>query len=116
MVAWETWGILLDGGGWKGSEVTVRITVTNTGDQRDYLGPYSGFPGIELRAIDSTGKIVGPNNYDKRFYVGEYYPQQSRSGSLVFNMSPYSGDTWFYLTWYYDERTYPLFDLGSPPV
>lgn len=119
----EDWAISLDGGGWKNSTLIVELTITNLGARRNF--GYAGFDvGPELIAIDSTGKIVEPWVPEPDFkkgelfsfppYTREFYPNESWSGSLKFEMSPYSGKTKLYMTRFYHARRYFLFDLGSP--
>jgi len=126
VVVADNWEIQLDGKSWKGSTVTVKLTITNLGPRRNF-GMMASFlyPGPELVAIDSTEKAVEPwvptPSIDEMregilFYVPpytrEFYPNESWSGSLKFEMSPYSGETKLYIRFY--QRPYFLFDLGSP--
>ena len=129
----DDWKISLDGGGWKGGTLTVRLTITNLGPRR-YFGVASLEPGPELVAIDSTGKVVEPslpkysledlarafrNGETLQFsppYTQEFYPNQSWSGTLKFELSPYSGRTGLYMTIteYFQASNHFLFDLGEP--
>lgn len=124
VVVAEDWKIQLDGRSWKGSTVTVELTITNLGPRRN-LGLASLMDaGPELVAIDSTEKIVEPWVPEPDIsegellvfppYTREFYPNESWSGSLKFEMSPYSGETGLYMTRFYHQRRYFLFDLGSP--
>jgi len=119
----ENWKIQLDNISWKGSTLTVKLTITNLGPRRNF--GYAGFDvGPELAVIDSTGKLVEPwvpepdIRKGKLFflppYTKEFYPKESWSGSLKFEMSPYSGETKLYMTRYYHTRKYFLFNLGEP--
>lgn len=121
----EDWAISLDGGGWKGSTLTVKLTITNLGPRRNF--GYASFidVGPELAVIDSTGKLVEPwvptpDIMKGEFFISyppytkEFYPGESWSGSLKFEMSTYSGTTKLYMTRYYHVRRYFLFNLGSP--
>jgi hypothetical protein len=119
----EDWKIQLDGSSWIGSTVTVRLTITNLGPRRNF--GYAGFDvGPEICAIDSTNKIIEPwvrePDYRKGEmlifpgYTKEFYPNESWSGTLKFEMSPYSGKTKLYMTQYYHQDKYFLFDLGEP--
>jgi hypothetical protein len=113
----ENWEVTLDGGGWRGSELAVQVTVKNAGRERLDFGwsPTDGsaVSGNRLEAVDSTEKLFEPDS--KPFYVGEYYPGESRSGTLHFSMSPYSGQTWLCMNRFTgDLHRYHLFDLGSP--
>ena len=112
---YEDWTFELIGGRWKGSTLTVEVTITNNGRRRSThpLGE-----SLSLVAIDSTGKLVEPEGtspagvspFDK-----EFYPKESWSGDLVFEMSPYSGRTKLYMTRFAGHaRKYLLFDLGRP--
>jgi len=120
----ENWKIQLDGKSWKGSTVTVKLTITNLGSRRNFGYASLMDVGPELVVIDSTGKLVEPwvpePNIKKGElfifppYTREFYPDESWSGSLKFEMSPYSGETKLYMTRFYHVRQYFLFDLGSP--
>lgn len=127
----DDWAISLDGGGWKGSTLTVKLTITNLGPRRGfgYAGPDVG---PELVAIDSTGKLVEPWVPEYSWedlaralqrgeslqlyppYTKEFYPNESWTGTLKFEMSPYSGRTGLYITRYYHASKLFLFDLGEP--
>jgi len=120
----EDWKISLDGGGWKDGTVTIKLTITNLGPRRGF-GYYSLLDvGPELVAIDSTGKLVEPWAREPDFrkgellifppYTKEFYPNESWTGTLKFELSPYSGKTGLYMTRYYHVRKYFLFDLGEP--
>lgn len=119
----EDWKIQLEGSSWLGSTVTVRLTITNLGSRRNF--GYAGFNvGPEICAIDSTNKIIEPwvpepdIRKGEMFYLPpytkEFYPNESWSGTLKFEMSPYSGETKLYMTRYYHADKYFLFDLGEP--
>lgn len=128
----DDWNISLDGGGWKGSTLTAKLTITNLGPRRNfgggtwYEGIYTGDPdsGPELVAIDSTNKLVEPwmpestTIWEIHYppYTKEFYPNESWTGSLKFEMSSYSGRTGLYMMTvrYQHEYHYFLFDLGEP--
>lgn len=115
-VKYEGWGISLDGGDWRGSSLTVKLTITNFGPRRT-LDPHGFGYSMKLVAIDSTNKVVeakGASFLGKSSYHKEYYPEESWSGSLSFKMSPYSGETKLYLTRFSGTRKCLLFNLGSP--
>jgi hypothetical protein len=114
----DDWLFSLNGGGWKGGNLTVKITITNLSSRRifdaaDLLG------GIRFAAIDSTDKVVEPTlpGGESLYFVvyeKEFYPNESWTGTLIFEMSPYSGRTGLYITrWQFTER-HCLFDLGEP--
>jgi len=120
----EDWEFSLDGGGWTGGTVTVKLTITNLGPRRGF-GYYSLLDvGPELAAIDSTGKLVEPwvpepdiskgQLFSFPPYTREFYPNESWTGTLKFELSPYSGETRLYMTEYYHMHKYFLFDLGEP--
>jgi len=120
----DDWAISLDGGGWKDSTLIVELTITNLGPRRNF--GYAGLDvGPELVVIDSTGKLIEPwvpePDIEKGEllvfppYTREFYPNESWTGSLKFEMSPYSGETKLYMTRYYHMSQYFLFDLGCPP-
>jgi len=99
------------------------LTITNLGPRRNF--GYAGFDvGPQIVAIDSTSKLVEPWVPEPDFskgelfhlppYTKEYYPNESWSGTLKFEMSPYSGETKLYMTRYYHARKYFLFNLGKP--
>ena len=128
----EDWKFSLDGGGWSGGTVTVKLTITNLGPRRGF-GYYSLLDvGPELAAIDSTGKLVEPwvpeyswedvaraiqkgeTLQTEPAYTREFYPNESWTGTLKFELSPYSGKTGLYMTEEYHILKYFLFDLGEP--
>jgi len=121
----ENWKFSLNGGGWKGGTLTVQLTITNLGSRRCFgeLGPCL-WSGPELAAIDSTGKLVEPWVPEPDFskgqllslpaYTREFYPNESWTGTLKFELSPYSGETGLYMTENYAIRKYFLFDVGEP--
>lgn len=120
----ENWDIRLNGGGWNGGTATVKLTITNLGNRRCF-GLCNLFdPGPELVAIDSTSKLVEPWVREPDFskgelfvfppYTKEFYPNESWTGTLKFELSPYSEKTGLYLTRYSHARRYFLFDLGEP--
>ncbi len=112
---YEGWAVSLDGGYWKGSTLIVKVTITNLGPRRSThpLGE-----SVSLVVIDSTNKIVEPEGTDPikgSPFDKEFYPKESWSGALKFEMSPYSGETKLYMTRFSGHaRRYFLFDLGSP--
>ena len=128
----DNWAIRLNGGGWNGGTVTVKLTITNLGARRAFGYASLLEPGPQLVAIDSTGKLVEPwvpeyswedvaraiqkgeSLQTEPLYTKEFYPNESWTGSLKFEMSPYSGRTGLYMTRYYHVRKYFLFDLGEP--
>lgn len=126
----EDWKISLDGGGWKGSTLTVKLTITNLGPRRNFGGGtwgdgiYFAGPdsGPDLVAIDSTNKLVAPwmpeSIWEIHYppYTQEFYPNESWTGSLKFEMSSYSGKTGLYMTTvrYQHEYHHFLFDVGEP--
>ncbi|MBA7601589.1 hypothetical protein ES703_08665 [subsurface metagenome] len=121
----EDWAISLGGGGWQGSTLIVELTITNLGPRRNFGYASLLEVGPELVVIDSTGKLIEPWVREPDIskgelfvlppYTREFYPNESWSGSLKFEMSPYSGETGLYMTRFYHTRQYFLFDLGSPP-
>lgn len=122
------WAISLNGGGWKEGTLTIEVTITNLGDRRCFGYFCSGlYPGPDLIAIDSTGKLVEPWVRDPEIskgelwvvhpYAKEFYPNESWTGTLKFELSKYSGETKLYLGYqdsYHWYRKYLLFDLGEP--
>lgn len=120
----DNWQIQLISSSWKVSTLNVSLKITNTGPRRNF-GSVSLFdPGPELAVIDSTGKRIDPwvpePNYSKGelmtvpSYTKEYYPDESWTGNLKFEMSPYSGETKLYIGRYSWTQTVYLFSLGSP--
>lgn len=123
----ENWKIQLDSSSWKGSTLIVNLTITNLGPRRNFGLVSFLNPGPELGAIDSTGKWVEPwvpepdISKGELFYLPpytrEFYPNESWSGSLKFEMSPYSGETGLYYFSNGFAYTYSpvlLFRLGEP--
>ena len=112
----DGWAVSLNGGGWKGGTLTVDLTIVNLGPRRNF--GYDLYPhGPELAAIDSTGKVVGPrrSGFLSFPYTKEFYPNESWSGSLKFDMSPYSGKTELYMTrGPFHRYKFFLFDVGEP--
>lgn len=118
----DDWAIRLNGGGWDGDIVTVKLTITNLGDRRCFGLCNLWEPGPELVAIDSTDKLVKPwvrePDVSKfRFYFPpytmEFDPSDSWTGTLRFKLSPYSENVGLYITWN-SVTNYFLFDLGEP--
>jgi hypothetical protein len=111
----ENWKFSLNGGGWKGGTLTVQLTITNLGPRRCFgeLGPCI-WSGPELAAIDSTGKLAEPSVSALPPYAREFYPNESWTGTLKYELSPYSGQTGLYMTENYAIRKYFLFNLGEP--
>jgi hypothetical protein len=121
----DNWQIQLISSSWKGSTLNVNLKITNLGPRRNF--GFASFiePGPELAVIDSTNKKIDPWVPQPDFskgelmtvppYTKEYYPNESWSGSLKFEMSPYSGQTKLYIGRYSWTQIVPLFSLGSPP-
>ncbi len=111
---YDSWFISLSGGGWKNGTLELELTISNNGPRRNF--GYVGIsPGPQLVTIDSTGKLVEPEgNPFSLWYAREFYPNEIYSGSLKFQMSPYSGKTGLYITKYYHARRYLLFDVEQP--
>lgn len=107
----DGWAVSLEGGGWNGATLTVELTVTNLGPRRDFL--------YYLVCVDSTARVVESKMAGSQYrhaYTGEFYPNESWSGRLVFEMNPYSGKTEVHmriLTAFGPYR-YFLFDVGEP--
>jgi hypothetical protein len=124
----EDWRISVDGGGWKGGTLTVELTITNLGLRRNFGDVelcinqqlWGQNSGPELVAVDSTQKVVKPwvpestTIWDIHCppYTKEFYPNESWTGSLKFEMSSYSGRTALYLDQH--GNTYFLFYVGEP--
>ena len=121
-IVFDDWKIQLDGKDWIGSTVTVKLTITNLGPRRNFGLVSFINPGPDLVAVDSTGKIVEPWVPEPDIskgellylppYTKEFYPGESWSGNLKFEMSLYSGVTNLCIKPY--QRCYPLFSLGQP--
>ncbi len=120
----EDWEFQLDDSRWRGGTLTVQLKITNLGPRRNFGLVSFMFPGPELVAIDSTNKMAEPWVLDPDFskgelfrlppYTKEYYSNESWSGSLRFEMSPYSGETRLYMTRFTHTRKYFLFNVGEP--
>jgi hypothetical protein len=118
----DNWAIKLNGGGWNGGTVTVKLTITNLGNRRCF-GVCSLFePGPELVAIDSTNKWVEPWVREPDItrlrvyfppYTREFYPGESWTGTLKFEMSPYSENVALYIA-HNSVIAHFLFVLGEP--
>jgi len=107
------WQYTLERASWKGSELTVKLTIINIGRNPDYFGcPYVGTGG-EIVAIDLYKQIVETDFPCGDFYNEQYYPQQSRTGTLKFTMNPNCVRTDLYMK-RWTATTYYLFDCGSP--
>ncbi len=93
------WFVSLDGGSLKGSTLEVELSITNTTNHRAILGSYSNpiSPGPVIVAVDSTNKLFRHEEQyvfgmgEMPFYDGEYWPGETRSGHLTFEVSLYSG-------------------------
>jgi hypothetical protein len=120
----DNWEFQLDDSSWTGGTVTVKIKITNLGSRRNFGLVNFLYPGPELLAIDNTNKWVEPWVPEPDFtkgellrlppYTKEYYPKESWSGSLRFELSLYSGETKLYMTRYSHTRRAFLFNLGEP--
>jgi len=120
---YDDWLISLDGGEWRNGTLIVNITISNYADRRYFssVALFSGF-GVSspysLVAVDSTNKVAYPikENYPLSycFYQGkEFYPKESLSGKLTYELSEYSGDTSIYIVQNSRKRK-KMFDVGSP--
>ncbi len=116
---YDGWFISLDGGNWDDGDLTIKVTITNSTNTRRYFST-TLTRGYSLIAIDSTNKKVYPN--DERFSFGEdllfyrnreFYPKESVSGELTYELSEYSGDTSIYILLQYVGGK-EIFDVGSP--
>jgi len=115
-VVCDDWCFEISGGGWRGGTLTVDLTITNLGSRRN-LGVFGYGGQYDLVAIDDTGKVVSPQPLKDTLstpYAGEFYPDESWSGQLVFSLSSYSGRTMLWLTEYSMWRKAYLFYLGEP--
>jgi len=124
----EDWQVTLNSVSWEGGTAIVDVTIVNLAERR-YFGAMSNWlsPGPELAAIDSTGKLADtwvPTPTAEEMQSGvmlywppynrEFYPRESWSGTLRYELSPYSGETFLYMTKNYHQRKAQLFSLGSP--
>ena len=121
----DNWQIQLVGIRWNGSTLNVNLIITNLGARRNFgFSSFSTLGQPQLAVIDSTGKKIDPWVRQPDFsqgelivlppYAKEYYPNESWSGNLRFDMSPYSGKTILYVGRYSWLEKWALFDLGSP--
>jgi len=121
---YDNWFISLDGGYWDKGTLFIDITIRNLGSRRPF-GFYSLINvGPEIVAIDSTGKLVKPWVRPPDFskwelmvlpsYTKEFYPGEKWSGTLKFELSIYSGDTYIYLTKFNHSFKHFLFTVWSP--
>ena len=116
---YDGWFISLDGGKWDGGDLIIKVTIINSTTTRRYFST-TLTRGYSLIAIDSTNKKVYPNDEILWFGEGilfyrnrEFYPNESLSGELTYELSEYSGDTSIYILRQYVGGK-EIFDVGSP--
>jgi len=119
----DGWFISLDGGRWNGGLLTVNITITNTSGVRRYFSTDLVVGRPVIVAVDSTDKVVRPEKSrsdgpmgEGFYYHKEFYPKESMSGELVYNVNKYSDRTSIYIVKSYNlsGSRIKLFDVGAP--
>ena len=112
----DLWQFTLKSVSWQGSELTVKLTVTNP--ISDHSLTFGCASAREIVAMyNNMRNETETNSPCGDFYNGKYDPQQSRTGTLIFKMPPNCGSTHLYMK--YDPGgtsfyLYDLFDCGSP--
>ncbi|OGO22997.1 MAG: hypothetical protein A2144_12425 [Chloroflexi bacterium RBG_16_50_9] len=120
----QGWEFVLNKVTWDKSTLKINLTITNTMYRRQFGHPSDT---AELAAIDSTGKMIKPWHPEPKTreeflsavfagepYQGEYYPNESKTVELKFEMHPLSGQTSLYYGQYYWTKSFKLFDVGAP--
>jgi len=102
---------------WNGGELTVNMKIVNYGQRRNLETIPQSLNSLQFVAVDSTNKWVTARGNPSCYK--EYYPEESWTGNLTFDLSEYSGSTTLYLGSFYggiylERLVTPLFDVGSP--
>ncbi|MCJ7522190.1 MAG: hypothetical protein MUP21_08250 [Dehalococcoidia bacterium] len=114
----RNWVINFDEGRWEGCKLSLDITITNTGDSVATFGNSGeGDPG-ELYIIDKYSQVFHPDKllpWEKHFYEEKFYPSETRSGTLAYNVDSRSENVWLLMTPIFPEVSQLSFDMGNVP-
>jgi hypothetical protein len=115
----RTWFVQLDAAQWSGCTVAVEVTIMYTGgtvanfgfDHQDEVG--------SLYALNKYGEVFEPHKawpWETQFYEEKYYPNETRSGEVKFEIDPRSEQLWLRMSPEFPEVQSLSFDLGAVPV
>ena len=114
----RNWFVAFDGAEWYDCTINVHITVTNTGNNVADFGhtTTAGYPSI-LYINDKYGQTFNAEDVGiwHAWYQEEYYPGESKSGTLKFKIDPRSERVWLLGPhWYgHPQCSFALGDLPS---
>jgi len=112
------WAISFGGAEWYGCTIVISVSITYTGYDSAIFGQ-----DREGSIYPSTLYIRGGNSqqfyedsYVTSWYQQQYYPQETRSGTLQYTVGPQSGSVSLYIDGT-STQSLPgeMFDLGNTP-
>jgi hypothetical protein len=116
----RNWIVQLDGAEWDGCTLSVKLTMTNTGGVVANFGYAS--------SGDTVGYVYVANKYneaflpykrwpwDTQFYEEKFYPNETRSGTVKYEIDPRSEEIRLLMVPYYEDAPMLSFDLGGVPA
>jgi len=114
----RNWAVSFDEGRWEGCKLSLDITITNTGDSVATFGSSGEGDVGELYIIDKYSQVFHPDKllpWEKHFYEEKFYPSETRSGTLAYNIDPRSEQVWLLMTPIFPEVSQLSFDIGNVP-
>jgi hypothetical protein len=114
----RNWDVRFDEARWSGCRLSVDVTITNTGNNVATFGNYGEEdPGL-LYVVDKFSQVFEPDKlwpWEKHFYEEKFYPNESRDGTLEYDVDARSESVWMMMTPIFPEVGQLSFDLGAVP-
>ena len=112
------WIIELDGAEWDGCSINVKLTITNIGDTISNFG-YTNEDSVGALYIrDKFGEAFSPHKlfpWSKQFYEEKFYPDESRNGSVEYEIDARSEQINMLMSPNYTGVQNLSFELGDVP-
>jgi hypothetical protein len=114
----RNWVITFDEAIWSGCKLSVDVSITNTGDIVATFGSIGEGETGKLYVVDKYSQTFDPDKlfpWEKQFYEEKFYPDETRSGTLEYDIDARSEHVWMMMSPNYPEVTQLSFDLGDVP-
>ncbi len=114
----RNWSVQLDGAEWDGCKLGAQLTITNTGSVIANFGHSDEEDVGYLYVVNTYNDTFEPYKlwpWEKQFYEEKFYPGESRSGTVEYEIDPRSEQIRMLMFPPFGEVQALLFDLGSVP-
>lgn len=114
----RNWVVSFDEARWEGCKLSVDVIITNTGEIVATFGSISEGETGKLYIVDKYSQAFDPDKlfpWEKQFYEEKFYPDETRSGTLEYNVDARSEQVWMMMSPNFPEVTQLSFDIGAVP-